>query len=803
MPSKFDLIRQGHAVQIEPGLSGKLNKENKTLELSSGEVLNVGHNKNFFPSNEQDVKLSKQREYAEKSAKGGGGEFFHQYTSEGIPGSISDIGAYLTQNGEEYATRKQAQNQVSERISEESPYISGAATGANIATDIALTRGMSALKAAPLLTAGSAGSRIFTEPGEVLKDSLIAAGGGYILDKTTGGLSKNAARRGEARALPAQRQAVNEANALQNQEFNALRQNIKDINESKLIKHQEDLNTRQNAIIQEQNAYEQRKLLRDNEIIRLKNKYNMDKTQRAKTTAQSEIDYKMAKEAAEQENKRMAEQFKQQQLEYQQALKELPELEKKAQQEYSANVVKNAERIANSFPEKSRIYSSQFGVNNFIEESIQKSGLAGTKSANQSSKILKTLFPEGEILTSKELASRYKSLEEAIQKATPEVKQVLNDFKVHLGERLPNILADHMAYSRVVPLLKKQIEKDVISILNEMPLAESGISSRPYLKNQANYQLNQIFRELSPEYFLQKMQNGEIREKILNNILHPHNFSEGVKNAIKKGRKIDIISESEFEKLGITSSNFVQPKYNQFRNALITKLDKELAKAEMKMIAVDIDASKRLGAKVKRTYGMAESVAPPVSPQAPTPIAYPVPPAPLPDVPPIQIPSPVAPPVHFPTPAKPSLMPEPIAPIPQAMPTLPPAQGMAERIGDFLERPILGGEKGINPLLKLGGLKYLLGKAALPAEAAYLGMKGLTSPTAAGKIARMSFKQAGIKAIDMWAQNYPSYRNGILENPQDRRSLTKEIENDFEIPIEQKAVLQSKINRGKPLQERL
>jgi len=79
----------------------------------------------------------------------------------------------------------------------------------------------------------------------------------------------------------------------------------------------------------------------------------------------------------------------------------------------------------------------------------------------------------------------------------------------------------------------------------------------------------------------------------------------------------------------------------------------------------------------------------------------------------------------------------------------------------------------------------------------------LTSPTAAGEAVRASFKQAGIQAIDMWAQKYPSYHNGILENPQERRSLTKEVEDDSEIPIEQKAIIQSKINRGKPLQDRL
>ena len=174
-------------------------------------------------------------------------------------------------------------------------------------------------------------------------------------------------------------------------------------------------------------------------------------------------------------------------------------------------------------------------------------------------------------------------------------------------------------------------------------------------------------------------------------------------------------------------------------------------------------------------------------------------------MPPIQAP---------PFPQKPNLMPEPTAPIPQTFspqpePMLSPASGMNEKLADFLEKGISPGKSTLlnNPLTKLAGLKYALGSAALPVEAAgaagYLVMKGLTSPTTGGTIARETFKQSGIKAIESWAQRYPSYNNGILNNPQDRRSLSKEIEDDYEIPIEQKAITQSKINRGIPLQQRL
>ncbi len=820
MPSKFDQLREGHAVEIEPGLSGMLNRKNRTLELSSGEVLNVGHNKNFFPSNEKDVNLSKQREYAEKKAKGAGGEFFHQYTSAGIPGSISDIGAYLTQSGDEYINRKQAQNEVSERISQESPYISGAATGANIATDIALTHGMSALKAAPLLTAGSAGSKLLTNPGEVATDSLIAAGGGYILDKATGGLGRIASRRGASRALPAEQESVRNANALgqqatnetniaQNQKFNALKQNVKSNNESLLKQHEIDLNTRQNTIIQEKNAYEQAKIQRDNEVMRLKNKFEMEKNTRAQTALQSESEYKAAKALADQENKRMAEKFKFDQAQHEKALKELPEMQKKAQQEYSENVIKNAEGISKAFPKDAKIYSSEFAVPTFIDESIQKSGLAGSREANQASKILKSIFPDGEIFTGNELSTRYRALEGAIQKSNPEVKQILNQFKTHMGDRLPMILADNMAYNRVIPSLKKQVEKEVSSILDSMGIAETGIASRSYLKSRANSNINQLFRALTPQEFIQKMQNGEIRQQILKGVINPNDFSSGL-GALKAGKKGMNISSDDLQRLGINVSNPPQDKYNQFSNLFMGKLDNALAKAELKMIATDVDAATKLGGKVKKTFGTAEPVVLPSAPIASEPMALPNPPSELPPINPPQFPPNINAPQIPSLPIKPNLMNEPTAPMaqsfnPQPEPNLAPANGMAERMGDVLEKPLLesGGKGQLNNLMKIGGLKYLLGKAALPAEAAYLGMKGLTSPTAAGEVARMSFKQGGIEAILSWAQKYPSFHDGIIENPQERRSLTKEIEDDSDIPGEQKAVLQSKINRGRPLQERL
>lgn len=703
MPSKFDLLREGKSIEFEPGVSGRLNPKTRKLELSTGEVLDAENDPDFFPQNQKSLAVSRQKEHIQKNAKGPVGEFLHQYTSQGIPGSFNDMRAYLTQTGEEYANRKQAEQEVSQSISEESPYISAAATGANIATDFALTRGMSAMKAAPLLTLGSAGSRIITDPQEVIGEAALAAGGGKALDLVGGYFNRVASRRGASRAIPGQQAAVREANTEQFNAFNTAKQNVKNVNKARLQQHQGDLNSRNNQIIQSQNN----------------------------------------------------------QKRYDQSVKEMPRLQAEAQKQYSNNVINSASEIERKFPRGSKIASSELDIPGFIDTKLSKTGFAGTKEGAQVSRILKSLFPEGESITAKEIASRYKAIEEAIQRASPEIKNILNDFKTHIGDRLPNILSNNMSYERVVPSLQKQLEKDIEATFRKFP---SGLTvkSNKDLEKLAKVNSKKYFDNLTPPQFVEKMKNGQFRQEILDNL-----FSDGGKNIVNaEGKLIGTRNLPDYVKV--------------LEDIFSSRLDKQLAKAELKMIAVETDAARRLGRKVRQTTGIAPPITPP--PQPPMSVIPPIPP-------------------------RPALMSDPMAPIPQAMPTLPPAQGMAEMTGDLLERPILqnnGGMKGqMNNLMKLGGLKYLLGSAALPGEAAYLGMKGLTSPTAGGAVARLTFKQGGIEAINSWAERYPSYNNGILEAPQDRRSLTKEIEDAEDIPIEQKAVIQSKVNRGKRLQESL
>lgn len=713
-------------------------------------------------------------------------------------GSAKDWVNRFTQAGDEYLKNKAAQTEVSQEISKESPWTSGAATVASFVPDIALTRGMSGLAAAPTLTALHAGSRIIDEPGEVAQEALLGAGAGFILDKGANFLNKIAQRRGQVRALPGQQdavlaqnqagqQATNAANLQQEQQFNALTQQIKSSNQNALKQHQQDLLARQNNMIQAQNAYDQAKLARDNQIINIK---NQDRA---------------AVQLAQQEERRLAAEYKNAKQQYEDSLRNMPEIQRKAQEEYSSNVVENARKVEQAFPKNSKILSSQLGTNEFVDESIRKSGLAGTREGNQASKILKSIFPEGEILTASDLSKRYRAIEDAISKASPEVQSILNEYKQHLGERLPAILTDNIAYSKVVPVLQRHVGKYVEGVLEQMApyIPAVGPGSHKYLNSVAKSNINQIFRELTPEQFLQKLNSGELKELLKQKILPREAFSNYLPSSrdISKSRRHGTnINPSDLESLGLTINAPEERAYNVFSKVLDDKLDKFIAQAQLKTVTSEIDAGTKLGRKLHQTLGVAPQVSPPQPPVAPGAVNYPNP---------TPLPPQINPPPNLPIPPKPNLInaPQPPAPqtfTPQALPTLPGAQGAADITGDFLEKNLMGGKGPINnPFTKLAGLKYVLGKGALPLEAGYLGLKGLTSPTQAGEMARMTFKTGGIQFIDQMAQKYPSYHNGILESPQERRSLNKEIEDDQEIPMEQKAVLQSKVNRGKSIFDRL
>ena len=202
MANKFDRLRAGEVVEIEPGRSGRLNLDTSMFETSDGRRIYVGDDPDFFPTTEKALNLSKEKEKLENTiSKTPGGEFLYQFGETGIVGGIKDWANRLVMKGDEYLTNRQAQQEVSQGISSRSPWTSAAATAAGLVPDIALTRGMSAARAAPIITGLSAGSRVLDEPAQVAIEAGISSAGGKLIDKGGQYLQKMANRRALSREI--------------------------------------------------------------------------------------------------------------------------------------------------------------------------------------------------------------------------------------------------------------------------------------------------------------------------------------------------------------------------------------------------------------------------------------------------------------------------------------------------------------------------------------------------------------------------------------------------------------------------
>jgi len=748
-----------------------------------------------------------------------------------VPGAARDLIEYGTKESPDYQRKKRARQEVSEEISKKHPVISGMATAADIGTDVAATLGTGGgvLGAAAVgggLSLAHAGSRMFEEPGQVLGEAGISALGAAAIGGIVKGATSTAARRGAARALPAQKEAVRAQNVAgkaamdqsnlakkqqytaqelaKDQQFAAEKTRVKNENAAREHQFKTDLNDRANRRIQAENDIKQKIIDRDNEVKRIDSETDVWSTED-----------KLGIEKRNQEIKRMKEDYALKDQQYKEDLRKVPELQRKSQAEHSQNVQKSVNEIVATIPAETKISSDLIGVGDFIGEKIIPTAIGGTREAAQVSKILKSLFPEGESFSAKELGKKYGLLEDAIRDNQPAVADYLSRFKEHLGDRIPSIVKDNTVHSKIMPILAKQIEKDIAEAVKKIsfPFVKNNAEARNAISIKAMNNLTQLLQKIGPENFAKKLQSGEIANILRNGILTSDEMlaSAGVKSAAKlrKSGEYDILIKPGLKKA-----------YTRFINDIQKGIEESLYKNDFKARELGENAEKRLGEALKKTFGIAPPVESPIAPHAPGSAQNPLPSE---YVAPPRTATPYPPEVQEtifkePLPSRQPPLAEPGAPIPGAEPTygqftaaqepqLSPAQGFAERAGDFLEKPILGkgsaGSANIlkNPLARLGGglsaLHFLPG--AKVGAGAYLAAKGLTSPTAAGAAARMTFKQGGIQAIISWAQKYPSYHDGVLEDPQERRSLSKEIEDDPDMTPEEKALEQSKNHRGKRL----
>lgn len=821
MESNFDKLRNGEPVKLKNGLTARVNKENKTLQLSNGYTTDISHRRDMFPETEEDLSHVKEKEKIRGEIdRSTFGKFGFQLGQSGFFGAAKDWAGKLdlTQTGDQYVKNKRARGEVSEEIRKTDPYKSLAATGTSLAADVFATRGLGTAAAGAVLPAIHAGPRIFSEPGEVAKESALGAGAGFLLGKAEKFLGNVAARRGASREvkktaseIPAINAAGKEATAMANREqqaaFGKARAAVENENSALLHQHQLQVNSAKERAISAKNSYEKAKFDRENDIFLKKQALAEAKIKRTADQSALDQNYQNDLKLWKEESKALKEQADLAERQYQEALKSVPKLQREAQEAYGKDVVKASEDIGKAFHPESRVSPEQVQVRDFIDKNLRQGVLAGRPAEKSAERLIKGIFQEGEEFSGRQISQKYQILEKAIASSNPEVAALLNQFKTHLGEKLPVALADNLAYRSVLPTFRTKLLKDIKGAIESMKFPPGGDLSTKALLKTATTNLDLTLASIRPENFIEKMRSGEIGKLLRDNVLKE---SDVLSDYLKLGnlKKIKSQGLENVVKKQYAYDDRIQ-KFNEFLQNFEMRIENQVAQTELKLAKAVEESQKKLGGKIESTFGTAPPVQSPAAPIPPELRAAPPKPAPIPEIPPIQEPPPIAPPMAEPPIMPPTMnaLPRPSPAqqfVPQSAPTLPQAQGLAEGTGDFLEKPLLGG-KGVinNPLTKLAGLKYILGKGALPLEAGYAALKGLTSPTEAGAAARQGFKQIGVQAIVQLAEKYPSYHNGIVEDPREKRSLSKEIEDNPEIPAEDKALLQSKIHRGKSIFERI
>lgn len=434
---------------------------------------------------------------------------------------------------------------------------------------------------------------------------------------------------------------------------------------------------------------------------------------------------------------------------------------------------------------KTPIANEAMGVETFISDVIDSSVYAGSKEGNRVIKFLRNLFKgnsEGKI-SGEAIQKGMRAVDEMIIKEGGDIGNLLSQFRSFVTKELPGKLGNYFAFEKWVPKIQGRllpaVENDLLNAFkssNEVYRDVQGQLGRNFLQelNQSiKVEIDNIFKSHASN-FETALADGTISSEIQSAIeANPH-YQALVDNLLEYQT---IVGKNKgYGKFEIQRPN-VPAEFQQIKADVINypnQVADRLTNVAQKYLP---DIQLDIGTKSGVTQGSLSKM--PTGPQ--------------------MIPQP--PPVNPAQTVLPNLSPVPQIPEPQGV-----LQRLAYGLEGLSETGIGGLAQGVKDnattglLAKVAGVP--LGKMAAGAAGIVTGLSALTSPAVAGAVGRSVLEQTArmINAVQQRASQYPSHvGNGVLDNPMERRSLVKEIEDDQNMRIEDKAIIQSKVNRGQPL----
>lgn len=435
----------------------------------------------------------------------------------------------------------------------------------------------------------------------------------------------------------------------------------------------------------------------------------------------------------------------------------------------------------------------------FINSNIGVSSKAGTKEAKEVSNFLRSVYDAlPETLAAQDVARLYEAVETKMLQGGEFQAPVMQAFKEHLIETLPVGAAQNKLMGKIFPRVEKQVERLVDKLINRLPQSvvrevekEFGKGAVQAWKQQLAKDLRNRFQGMSTNEFIEVLSakdSSPFVEALTQNELYQAVIdlpAYKASNAMPgMPPNVRILAQQQMPATVFEAQSRFQQLAGDFRQGIAELMSNQSIDAR---ILVD-ETEKRITSRLSNATGIPNPntgrmatnapVAPYVASEAP-----------------IQ-PQPGSPP------AKPARLEAPEAPLPG----IPPEVGrLAQR---FETEPLKATEKGAFAAGTLGLGKLLgipgVGKVAAGMQGGKLAIEGaLRGITDPGVVASATRRMAGDQGLRFTVEiiaSYPSYSNGVLSDPQERKQAVAEIESDGSIPLEDKAILQAYINRGKNLE---
>lgn len=464
------------------------------------------------------------------------------------------------------------------------------------------------------------------------------------------------------------------------------------------------------------------------------------------------------------------------------ALRKFPELLEKhkaatsaAEKKFLAQMATKLEMISIDVKGQG-IPKGVLAVEDFVNENIGLSPMAGTAEGTRLGKFFQTIeqaVPER--MTTKDIQKIFESVEGRLTQATEIEAPIIQAFKTHLVERIPIGIAENAVSSkygtRLLKTIDTEIDKSISALLSDKGVVDAITkhAGKEAVKDLGRSMKNFIksgYEKLSPSEFIERLNDGSIENQIMwyvennNKLVEIVNKIDGTLNQLQQVAPLAQLRSPEVQNL-----LKARDKISSMRDSISSVIQKNISNNQMSADIYFQDVLNKSSRKISNAVGVEN----PLITRRTTPTN-------LREV----VPAPIE-----------------------------PEAGMAAR---FFETPNFYRTQG-KRLLKTGsrggllggyalgkllpGIGAVAGKAGVAASSLGASLRGVTSPTALGEVARRGIQRGGIRyVIENIRETYPSYQNGILTDPQDRRSAAAQIEQDPDLGLEDKAVLQARINRG-------